>query len=237
TCANYGNVVDDMEKILGMGSDYEYRSFIFSANVILYRTSWKDRVVTSSNVVDDVLTYTTNYGTEQLHSGVEVDVKLRPAQGLSINGFASIGDWIYKGEALTRETDEDRNIINEETIDFDGGKVGGAAQLSGGLGAAYQINSMFSVDADYRHYDNLYADVGAIKENLELPSYGLLDAGVTFTMPLGIDKSKALKIRANMNNVLDKEYLSELTSANLAGPGDETYKGINVSNQGFFGWG
>ena len=194
-------------------------------------------MVTSSNVVDDVVTYTTNYGTEQLHSGVEVDVKLRPAQGLTLNGFASVGDWIYKGEALTRVTDEDRTVLSEETIDFDGGKVGGAAQLSGGLGLAYQINSMFSVDSDWRYYDNLYADVGAIKDNLELPSYGLLDAGVTFTMPLGIDKSKSLKIRANMNNVLDKEYLSELTSANFVEPGDETFDGINVSNQGYFGWG
>ena len=234
---NYVNPLTENEKILGLEAGYGFRNSLFSANVNLYRTSWKDRVVTSSNIVDDVLTYTTNYGTEQLHSGVEIDLKLRPAQGLSLNGFASLGDWIYKGDALTRETDEDRNVISEETIDFDGGKVGGAAQLSGGLGVAYQINSMFSVDSDFRFYDNLYADVGAIKENLELPSYSLLDAGVTFTMPLGIDKTKALKIRANMNNVLDTEYLSELTSANIVEPGDETFKGINVSNQGYFGWG
>src|SRR5690606_20233755 len=174
---------------------------------------------------------------EQLHSGVEVDFKLRPVQGLSFNGFASVGDWVYEGAALTRVTDENRTIISEETIDFDGGKVGGAAQLSGGLGVAYRINSMFAVDSDWRYYDNLYSDVGAIKDNLELPSYGLLDAGLTFTVPLGMDKSKALKIRANMNNVLDKEYLSELTTANFVEPGDETWNGVNVSNQGYFGWG
>src|SRR5690606_25197432 len=131
---NYVNPLTQNEKILGLEAGYGYRSSIFSANVNLYRTSWKDRVVTSSNVVDDVVTYTTNYGTEQLHSGVEVDFKLRPAQGLSINGFASIGDCIYKGEALTRETDEDRNIISEETIDFESGKVDIVAKLARGLG-------------------------------------------------------------------------------------------------------
>ncbi len=234
---NQVNPLTENEKILGLEAGYGFSSSIFSANVNLYRTSWKDRVVTSSNIVDDVVTYTSNFGTEQLHSGVEVDFKVRPAQGLSINGFASVGDWIYKGEAVTQVTDEDRNVISTENVDYDGGKVGGAAQLSGGLGVAYRINSMFSIDSDWRYYDNLYADVGAIKENLELPSFSLLDAGITFTMPLGIDKSKALKIRANMNNVLDKEYISELTTANFVEPGDETYKGINVSNQGYFGWG
>lgn len=237
---NFTNAINPLtenEKILGLEAGYGFSSAMFSANLNLYRTSWKDRVSTSSNVVDDVVTYTSNFGTEQLHSGVEVDFKVKPTQGLTFNGFASVGNWEYKGDAVTQVTDEDRNVISTERIDYDGGKVGGAAQLSGGLGVAYRINSMFSVDSDWRYYDKLYADVGAIKENLELPSFSLLDAGVTFTMPLGIDKSKALKIRANMNNVLDKEYLSELTTANFVEPGDETYDGINVSNQGFFGLG
>ena len=234
---NQINPLTENEKIFGLEAGYGFNSSIFSANVNLYRTSWKDRVVTSSDVVDDVVTFETNFGTEQLHTGVELDFKLRPAPGLSFNGFASLGDWIYKGEAVTQVTDEERNVLSTETNDFDGGKVGGAAQLSGGLGAAYRINDMFSVDSDWRYYDNLYADVGAIKENLELPSYGILDAGVTFRVPLGANKMKSLKIRANMNNVLDKEYISRLSTANFTEAGDETYEGIAVSNRGYFGWG
>ncbi|MBD0851409.1 TonB-dependent receptor [Maribacter arenosus] len=234
---NQINPLTENEKIFGLEAGYGFNSSIFSANVNVYRTSWKDRVVTSSDIVDDVVTFETNFGTEQLHSGVELDFKLRPAPGLSFNGFASLGDWVYKGEAVTQVTDEDRNVLSTETNDFDGGKVGGAAQLSGGLGATYRINDMFSVDSDWRYYDKLYADVGAVKENLELPSYGLLDAGVTFRVPLGANKMKSLKIRANMNNVLDKEYLSNLTTANFVEAGDETYDGIAVSNQGYFGWG
>ena len=234
---NQINPLTENEKIFGLEAGYGFNSSIFSANVNLYRTSWKDRVVTSSDIVDDVVTFETNFGTEQLHTGVELDFKLRPAPGLSFNGFASLGDWVYKGEAVTQVTDEDRNVLSTETNDFDGGKVGGAAQLSGGLGATYRINDMFSVDSDWRYYDKLYADVGAVKENLELPSYGLLDAGVTFRVPLGANKMKSLKIRANMNNVLDKEYLSNLTTANFVEAGDETYEGIAVSNRGYFGWG
>ena len=234
---NQVNPLTENEKIFGLEAGYGFSSSQFSANINLYRTSWKDRVVTSSDVVDDVLTFETNFGTEQLHTGVEVDFKWRPIDGLSINGIASIGDWIYKGDAVTQVTDEERNVISLETEDFDGGKVGGAAQTSGGLGFAYRINKMFSVDSDWRYYADLYSDVGAVKENLELPSFSILDAGVTFRMPLGIDKSKQLKIRANVNNALNTIYISRLTTANFVEAGDETYDGLNVSNQGYFGLG
>ena len=231
---NRVNPLTENEKILGLEAGYGYTSGIFSANLNLYRTSWKDRVVTSSDVVDDVVQFTTNFGTEQLHSGVEIDARVRPVGGLTINGFASAGNWEYVGEAVTQVTDEERNVISTETVDYDGGKVGGAAQLSGGLGFAYRINDMFSFDSDWRYYDNLYADVGAIKENLELPSYSLLDAGVTFRLAVGPDRSNQFKIRANMNNVFDTEYISRLTTANVAEAGDETYDGLAVSNRGLF---
>ncbi|MEO2051822.1 MAG: carboxypeptidase-like regulatory domain-containing protein [Allomuricauda sp.] len=234
---NQVNPLTENEKIFGLEAGYGFSSAIFSANVNLYRTSWKDRVVTSSDIVDDVVTFESNFGTEQLHTGVEVDFKLRPVDGLSINGFASIGDWVYKGDAVTQVTDENRNVISFETEDFDGGKVGGAAQTSGGLGFAYRINKMISVDSDWRYYADLYSDVGAIKENLKLPSFNILDAGVTFRMPLGADKTKQLKIRGNVNNALNTIYISRLTTARFVEPGDETYNGLNVSNQGYFGWG
>ncbi len=237
---NFTNQINPLtknEKIFGLEAGYGFTSSMFSANVNVYRTSWKDRVVTSSDLVDDVVIFTTNFGTEQLHSGVELDFKLRPTTDFSINGFASLGDWIYKGEAVTQVTDEDQNVLSTETNDFDGGKVGGAAQLSGGLGFNYRITDKLSVDSDWRYYDNLYSDVGAVKENLELPSYSILDAGVTFNVPLGVDKLKSLKIRANMNNLLDTEYISRLSTANLVEAGDETYDGIAVSNRGYFGWG
>lgn len=234
---NQVNPLTENEKIFGLEGGYGFRTNVFSANVNVYRTSWKDRVVTSSDVVDDVVQYTTNFGTEQLHTGVEFDAKVRPNDVISFNAFASIGDWQYKGEAVTQVTDEERNVISTENNDFDGGKVGGAAQLSGGLGVNVRFNDMFSFDSDFRHYDNLYADVGAIKENLELPSYSIVDAGLTFTIPVGAEKANRLKVRTNMNNVFDTEYISRLTTANMVEAGDETYDGLNVSNRGYFGWG
>ena len=60
---------------------------------------------------------------------------------------------------------------------------------------------------------------------------------MSYKMLLGKDKSNSLNFRVNINNLFDEVYLSELRSANVANPGDTTYNGINVSNQGYFGLG
>ena len=235
---NQVNPLTENEKIFGLEAGYGYSSPTFSANVNLYRTSWKDRVVSSSDVINDVVTFETNFGTSQLHSGIELDFKYRPIPDLTVNGFASWGNWVYKGDVVTQVTDEERNVVSTENEDVDGGKVGGAAQLSGGLGIVVRISDKLSFDSDYRFYDKLYSDVGAIKENLELPGYSLVDAGLTFRVPLGADKTKQLKLRGNVNNLLNKEYISRLTTANVLADGvDRNYDGIATSNRGYFGWG
>ncbi|MBT8265749.1 MAG: TonB-dependent receptor [Bacteroidia bacterium] len=234
---NQVNPLTENEKILGLEAGYSFKSQFFSANLNLYRTSWKDRVVTSSSVVDDQLQFSTNFGVEQVHQGIELDFTSKPLPQLRINGFLSIGDWVFKGEGVTQITDEEQNVISTDETDFDGGKVGDAAQFTAGIGTDVQICENFSWDADYRFYDNLYADVGAVKENLELPSYGVADTGLSYKMLLGRDKMKSLSIRANINNVFDNEYISELRTNIAAEAGDDTYEGINTANQGYFGLG
>ncbi len=237
---NFGNDVNPLtenEKIFGLEAGYGLRLNGFSANLNLYRTSWKDRVVTSSATVDDAQQFTSNFGVEQLHSGVELDFKARPVDNFALRGFLSVGNWEYKGQSRTQVTDEDRNVVSEESEDVDGGKVGDAAQFTLGLGGDYNFSENFSADADYRFYDKLYARVGAVKENLQLPSFGLLDLGVSYRLPLKTESKNALSFRLNVNNALHKIYISELTSANFVEAGDETYDGLNVSNFGYFGLG
>jgi len=234
---NQVNPLTQNETILGFEAGYSFRTPFLTANLNLYRTSWKDRVVSSSKVVDDVVQFKSNEGVEQLHSGAELDFISRPMEGLRFKGFVSVGDWEYKGTSITRVTDEDQNVISVDEEDIDGGKVGDAAQFSAGLGFDYRITDALSIDSDYRFYDKLHADVGAVKKNLELPSYGLVDAGLSYTMRVGKDKTNKVQFRFNINNVLDTEYISELRTAIEAAPGDDTYKGINTKNNGYFGYG
>ncbi|WP_397363906.1 TonB-dependent receptor [Olleya sp. R77988] len=235
---NQVNPLTENEKIFGLEAGYGYSSPTFSANLNLYRTSWKDRVTTSSDTDgSDNLIFITNEGVEQLHSGVELDFTAKVMDKLRLKGFASMGNWEYVGNSRTTTRDEENNVLSFEEEDVDGGKVGDAAQFTAGLGFVYQVAERFSVDADYRYNDNLYADVGAIKENLELPSFDLMDLGLSYKMLLGESDNRSMSMRLNVNNVFDSVYISELSSANQVEAGDESFNGINVNNRGYFGLG
>ncbi|CAM3724063.1 carboxypeptidase-like regulatory domain-containing protein [Flavobacterium gelidilacus] len=258
---NFTNALNPLtsnEDVLGFEAGYGFKSRYFSANLNLYRTSWKNRVTSTSGVLTAATTigttdlntgdlvYTSSQNDEQLHSGVELDFVFRPLESLDIKGFASVGNWQYKGNAVQRKFDENQNLLEQTNTDIDGGKVGDAAQTTLGLGVKYKIVKNFSIDADWRNYDNLYANVAANKENIELPSYDLVDAGISYRMLVGENNKNSIDFRINMNNVFNEVYLSEITqsfsSGNVNGifPANDTdpsYKGINVKNSAFFGLG
>lgn len=235
---NFVNPLTSNEDITSVELGYTFSDSNFTANVNLYSTVWENRVVTSQRVVNDVVQFTTNQGVGQHHQGIEVDFRTRLFNDkLELKGFASIGDWTYIGSSITRVTDEEQNVISESEEDIDGGRVGDAAQKTFGLGLDYRILDNLSVDFDWRLYDNLYADVGSVKENLELPSYDIADFGVSYRINLGEGKNKSLNLRANVNNVFNEVYLSDLRTAIKADSSSETWNGINVDNQGFFGLG
>ena len=239
---NYTNQINPLttnETIVGLEAGYTYSSPNFSTNVNLYRTSWADRVVTSFNVQDDVVIFTTNEGVEQLHQGVEWDFRWKPQPDMPYNltGFVSVGDWVYQGNVVNRVVDEDQNVISTTEADVDGGKVGDAAQFTAGMGIDVQLAERWSMDSDIRFYDNLYADVGAVKENLKVPSYHVVDMGMSYKMYVGED-SNSLNIRLNINNLFDRVYINELRTNIAAGDGTGVlYDGIDTANQGYFGLG
>ena len=235
----YVNPFTQNEDILGLELGYSYAKNNFSANVNLYRTSWKNRVVSSSRVVDGLIENTLNFGAEQLHQGIEIDFRTRLLNDkLTFKGFTSIGDWEYVGSTIRRVVDEDQVVLSESNNDVDGGKVGDAAQFTLGFGLDYAITDNFSVDFDWRLYDGLYANVGAVKENLELPTYDIADLGISYRLFIGENKDKNLDFRLNVNNLFYEVYLTDLRDNDEASPiASENWKGINKSNRGMFGWG
>jgi iron complex outermembrane receptor protein len=246
---NFGNDVNPLtkdERITGLEAGYRFRSQFFDANVNAYRTTWQDRVTTTSNTdaTTQALVYTNNSGLSQLHTGLELDFVARPVEGVSVRGFASLGDWKYDKDVYVRKFDEDQNLLSEAIQDVEGSKVGAAAQTTFGLGAAYKITKGLSIDADWRSYSDLYADV-VIKDNIELPAYDLFDAGITYNLKF---TETSLTLRANVNNVFDEVFISEMTSGTRTtdkNPKDpaggtylssgSTYRGLATNNNVFFG--
>ena len=75
----------------------------------------------------------------------------------------------------------------------------------------------------------------AINGTLKLPDYNLLDVGANYTFDFASRQS--LTVGANIYNLLDTTYISEGRSSIYADGTQETYKGIDVRNQVYFGFG
>ena len=235
---NYSNTLNpnaSNEKITSYEAGYRYASDNFTLDLDLYSTNWADRVRTStSNFANDQQYTSVASGLEQLHTGIEVYSTFKVSNSLRFRSYLSLGNWEYVGSVLSAIRDEDNNIVqNNGSVDVDGGKVGGGAQTQFGLGAIVNFSYNTFLDVDYRYNDDLYATGRERKENLKLPSYGLVDLG--FTHKFRIADSKSLSMRINLRNAFNEEYISFLTSANTGGT--DTYNGIDTSNFGRFGKG
>lgn len=245
------------EKILGLELGYGFRSPYFSANVNLYRTSWNDRYEATGVTVTNpdgspLFEGFANYdGVEQVHMGAELDFTARPTPFVTVNGMLSIGDWTYGGNPEGTVYDEGQNQVGQATIILDGVKVADAAQTTARLGVTVEPVENLFFDASWYHAANLYAQFDILNfqdENsdgqpdggdfqLKLPAYDLFDAGLSYRMTLGRDKDKYLNLRLNVNNLFDEVYISEATSNRAVEAGDETWNGINVRNNVYWGFG
>jgi len=248
---NYKNDINpfaENEKILGLELGYKFKARNFWANFNAYYTTWENRITSSSKFIHEngdanypgivnAYVYTVNQGVKQEHKGLEVELNYKPMRELTLTGFGSLGDWKYKGQATTTDYDENQNVIGAARKEnWDGLKVGDAAHTQFGLGAKYEFLKGLSVDADYRYNGDLYSSKVTEKDgNLELPSYNLMDAGITWNQKL--TAKNRLTLRFNVNNVFNHIYISESSTNIQQADGVENYKGVNVNNQVYFGYG
>lgn len=282
---NYLNPNLTNEKIFGVEAGYGFRSGSFNANVNLYRTSWKDRFLRRSLTIDpdnnpatnnSFAAYSNIEGITEIHQGVEVDANYRLANILTLNAMFSYGDYHYDGNATGRLFDESNQPIevsgnnSATTLYLDNVKVGGSAQTTAALGATLEPVKNFKVDATYRYADKLYANLNLLnflteqagkRGAMELPSFGLLDVGMSFKIPLN-NPAQYFTLRGNVYNVLDKTYIAESNTnvrADLTqddfkkkdAAGNDVpdvaafntynaiplYDGVKQNNQVFFGYG
>jgi hypothetical protein len=227
------------EKIMGLEAGYGFKSKLFSANVNVYRTTWKDRFIRLTTSINHDANPSTPTipgsafleGVEQIHMGAELDFVFKPFKKLDVNGMFSYGDWKY-GSNVTASYQDDNNVVitnpitNEafkETLYIDGLKVGDAAQTTAALGLSYEVLTRVRLDANYRYIDRLYASIDPVNFKdqttkdygaLQLPSYGLMDLGFSYKMLVGKNKENSLNFRFNMNNVLNTIYIAESRTNN-----------------------
>jgi len=255
------------EKIIGFEAGYGFRSRFFNATVNVYNTNWNDRylkgnALPTTPTMPANTTYTEFVGLNEVHSGIEFEGSSNITERLKINGMFSYGIWEYKGNATVNAYYQSDNTpvpgFQRTTVYMDKVKVGDAAQMTASLGASYEVVTRVTVDANYNYNGNLYAGINPTnftsptnKGSLELPTYGLMDAGFSYKMLTGKNKDKSVNFRLNVNNVLNKIYIAEsrtnifaddnISSSNAAlgtyASNNRLYKGVADANQVFFGFG
>lgn len=233
------------EQITSLELGYGYTSYIVDVSLNLYSTVWGNRFIEESFPNQQGNEGTAQFDdVDELHNGIEIETTIRPISNLSVEGMLSVGDWKYTNNFTAELYDDDRNQIGTATLYMDGVKIGDAAQFVGYLGADYRFGDL-SVDAGYRHVDNLYADYDVADDAsyfsnpdnegaLELPSYGLVDLGATYRFDLF---GQVASLRVNVNNLFDTTYIAESETNYQAGSGDETWNGINNRNYVWYGFG
>ena len=236
---NYTNDANEdapNEKVASFELGYGFRSGFLSGNVNAYYTTWKDKSRVLGYIVNGEDRFANLTGINARHQGVELDVKIRPIDELSITGMVSVGDWRWMNNVSARFFDDNNNFIFEEDVYIKDVHVGDAAQTTAALGISYELLDGLKLGANYNYYENLYADFdpeartsepteGEETDSWVVPAYNLMDLYAVYNFKLG-DYDASLV--GNMNNVFDTEYISDAYD----GP-DHSWRTAEV----YYGWG
>ncbi len=223
------NINEDVENqdIYAVEVGYGFRSSYLSLNLNAYNTSWANRQISRSIQVGGTDGSANFTGIRQLHQGIELDLAASPVERLEITAMASLGNWRYTDDFDAQVFDNDQQLIGTGTLYMEDVKIPDAAQTTFSLGANYEITSGLHIYASYYFADRVFADFDISQDEAfftpgnqawQLPSYSLLDGGLSYNFALG---GLDFTFNLNVNNILDKEYMAESESNILFDPARE----------------
>ncbi len=224
---SYKNVINKEavnEKVLSAEIGYGYRSSVFSGNVNLYYTKWKDKTRTGNIQSDedpDVRYFYNIQGINARHMGLEFDGIYKPTDKIDITAMVSLGDWIWANNVDTVEVFDGQNLVGRvNKMYLKGVHVADAAQTTAALGFNFELLPGLKVGIDMNYYDRLYADFeinsrttpeGEGIDAERIPAYMLFDANLYYKFKLGdLDAS----LYSNMHNIMNTIYIADATEGN-----------------------
>jgi len=223
------------EKLFTYELGYGYRSSMFSANVNLYRATYKDRAKTYSYVDNGVVSNINITGINELHQGVEVDAKFRPINTVTLSGSLSVGDFHYTSNTGPAQVTSDAGpshtqpglLLNNLKIgEFSTSNT--SAQTTGALGLDIQVFPRVKVGANWNYYARYYASYdpskltttqqanagGIAYTNYALPNFSTADLNFVYRFKFaGLDAS----FIANVYNVFNTEYIADAFETTIPG--------------------
>ncbi|MES2375839.1 MAG: TonB-dependent receptor [Bacteroidota bacterium] len=157
------------EKMMSYELGYMFRSSQFSANVNLYRSTYKDRAKnfsTTPNQDGSIPTYNVT-GINELHQGIEIDAKYRPINEVTVSGMLSLGDYHYITNTGSAQITSDAPgakvfnvpafILKDLPIGDFGGSAASNAQTSAALGLDIKVLPNVKLGANGNYYTRFFA--------------------------------------------------------------------------------
>jgi hypothetical protein len=227
------------QEIAGLEAGYQFTAEKVKVNVNLYSTNWANRTLSSDNGQNNPETaeYYQTLGVTQSHKGVEMEFFYNPSSRLRLKGFWSAGDWRYKGNAERRTYNDagDEISLTPETVELDGVKVGGASQVTAGVGLDFKVYKGFTIDMNGNWFNDLYSNVGASADAIALPHYETIDFGIAYKFM--INKSESFLVRLNVDNVTNRFFIESASTSIAATNATSNWNGVNMNNNVRFGYG
>tara|TARA_Y100000385_G_scaffold267126_1_gene302953 strand:+ start:1611 stop:4460 length:2850 start_codon:yes stop_codon:yes gene_type:complete len=203
---------------------YSFSKYPFSVNVNAYYTDWQNRPLQSllrfETVEGDIVRANVN-SMSALHKGIETDVAWQLNSRLTLEGYASLGNWRWtSSEDSLVLLDDDSNL---PYIDVEGNTA--IVQYNAeGVSVGDSPQSQYSVSLKYTHkkvyikprftvFSRHFADFDPFslngenegRQSWQIPTYGLLDLHAGYNLNLN---GTNMDIRLSVFNLLNTVYLS-----------------------------
>lgn len=205
------------EVVLSFELGYNFKSPRFAANVNTYYTLWNNKplnfipyILEDPSDPESDRIYVNVQGIAARHSGIEVDFAYKITDKFTVEGLASIGDWIWNSADTVLLPDG----VTTYEFDAKGVHVGDAAQIQvGGLVRYEPIKGLyFKLKAT--HFAKNYANFNpedlkgenAGRDSWKMPNYTLVDLHTGYNFKI---KNIPTGIRFNILNLLNTKYVSD----------------------------
>jgi hypothetical protein len=215
------------EELYSAELGYGYRSKKFALQANAYYTLWNNKPTAVSFTIDGEAVRALAGDMGARHMGLELDFTWKPWKFLSVEGMASLGDWIWNKQARAQIIDESDAIVDEVVFDPRGVKVGDAAQHTYSLSTRWMPIKRLYIMPEFQYFSQNYANFdpsvyqvtdipSGFGPNLgrqawRMPDYYLLNlyAGYHFYI-----KDRRIDLRGSLNNITDLSYISDASDNN-----------------------
>ncbi len=203
------------EEIQTIEAGYRFKSPLLEAGINVFHTWWNNVSLLSNEYVqleNNTRTRAMVNGLNAIHKGIEGELTYSPGRNFQLGGYFSFGSYKWQNNVVARLFNDNNVVVDTVKVFADGLFVGGTAQQQLGLFARLQILRFFSLRAEYRYFDRLYANFNPAERNraddqtqaFRIPAYHLLD--LYLSIPFNLGKSSA-SVQLNAYNLLNSVHI------------------------------